>query len=124
MTYQKIQTIHSQHFFTRYPVINKKKEIVGIFNMEVFYWRLIKSKEAHWHDYIDKEVVFFSPDDKLDKVLVKLQNTNCRLGVIREKKKLLGIITLQDVLSALVGKIRDERDILLLPSRLNQSPRP
>jgi len=92
--------------------------------MEVFYWRLLKKKEAHWQDYIDKRVVRFSPEDKLDKVLIKLQTTNCRLGVIQEKKKFLGIITLQDVLSALVGKIRDERDILLLPSRLNQPPSP
>jgi CBS domain containing-hemolysin-like protein len=51
--------------------------------------------------------------------LVKLQNNNSRLAIIREKKKVLGIITLQDVLSTLVGKIKDEREILLLPRRLN-----
>ena len=61
----------------------------------------------------------FSPHDKLDKVLTKLQTANCRLAIVREKKRLLGIITLQDVLSSLVGKIRDEREILLLPRRLN-----
>jgi putative hemolysin len=124
MTYQEIQAIHSQQFFTRYPVFNKKKEVMGIFNMEVFYWRLIKKKVARWQDYIDKRVIRFSPSDKLDKVLIKLQTNNCRLAIIQEKKKLLGIITLQDVLGALVGKIRDEREILLLPSRLNQSPSP
>ncbi|CAG8834118.1 21069_t:CDS:1, partial [Racocetra persica] len=52
---------------------------------------------------------------KLDKVLTELQTTSSRMAVIQEKKKLLGIITLQDVLSALVGKIRDEKEILLLP---------
>jgi len=51
--------------------------------------------------------------------LVKLQTNNSRLAIIREKKKVLGIITLQDVLSALVGKIKDEREILLFPRRLN-----
>ncbi|CAG8755206.1 10422_t:CDS:2, partial [Cetraspora pellucida] len=55
--------------------------------------------------------------DKLDKVLTKLQTTNSRMAVIQEKKKLLGIITLQDVLSALVGKIKDEKEILSLPRR-------
>ncbi|CAJ0824668.1 6743_t:CDS:2 [Entrophospora sp. SA101] len=119
MSYSEIQNIHSQHFFTRYPVFNKKKEIIGIFNMEVFYWRLIKNKKARWQDYIDKKIVCFSPNDKLDTVLAKLQASNCRLAIIQEKKRLSGIITLQDVLSTLVGKIRDEREILLLPRRLD-----
>lgn len=119
MSYSETQAIHSRHFYTRYPVLNQKKEIIGIFNMEVFYWRLIKNKEARWQDYIDKKVIYFSPHDKLDKVLTKLQTSNCRLAAIREKKRLLGLITLQDVLSTLVGKIRDEREILLLPRRLN-----
>ena len=61
----------------------------------------------------------FSPQDKLDKVLTELRVNNCRLAIIQEKKKLLGIITLQDVLAALVGEIKDEREILLLPRRLN-----
>jgi len=87
--------------------------------MEVFYWRLMKNKEVRWQDYIDKKVIRFSPQDKLDKVLTKLQNNNCRLAIVQEKKRLLGIVTLQDVLGALVGKIRDEREILLLPHRLN-----
>ncbi|CAG8797321.1 19110_t:CDS:2, partial [Racocetra persica] len=81
MPYPEIQAIHSREFFTRYPILNQKKE------------------------------------DKLDKVLTKLQTTNSRMAVIQEKKKLLGIITLQDVLSALVGKIKDEKEILLLPRR-------
>jgi CBS domain containing-hemolysin-like protein len=46
MSYEEVQAVHSRHFFTRYPVINKKKEVVGIFNMEVFYWRVIKNKKA------------------------------------------------------------------------------
>ncbi|KLL04533.1 MAG: hymolysin-related protein [Mycoplasmataceae bacterium RV_VA103A] len=117
MPYSEIQAIHSREFFTRYPVLNQKKEIVGTFNMELFYWRLIKNKEIRWQDYIDKRIIRFSPQDKLDKVLTELQTTSSRMAVIQEKKKLLGIITLQDVLSALVGKIRDEKEILLLPGR-------
>ena len=116
MTYQEIQTIHSQHFFTRYPVLNQKNEVLGVFNLEMFHWRLMmKSKEFHWKDYIDKRVIYFSHQDRLDKVLTKLQVNNCRLAIIQQKKRFLGIITLQDVLEVLVGKIRDEREMLLIP---------
>jgi CBS domain containing-hemolysin-like protein len=122
MTYSEIQTIHSKHFFTRYPIIDKKKGVVGVFNVELFYWKLIKNKEVKWQNYIDKGIVIFDSNEKLDKILTKLKNTNSRLAIVQEKKKLLGIITLQDVLGALVGKIRDEREILLLPSHLDELP--
>lgn len=122
MSYSEIQAIHSKHFFTRYPIINKKKEIIGVFNVELFYWKLIKNKEVKWQNYIDKEIVIFDSNDKLDKILTKLKNTNSRLAIVQEKKKILGIITLQDVLGALVGKIRDEREILLLPRHLDEIP--
>jgi CBS domain containing-hemolysin-like protein len=119
MTYSEIQNVHFQQFFTRYPVLNQKKEVVGIFNIEIFYWRLIKNKSVCWQDYIDKKIIRFSPHDKLDKVLAKLQTNGSRLAVIQEKKKLLGIVTLQDVLGALVGKIKQEREILLFSRRFN-----
>ncbi|MDR1670634.1 MAG: CBS domain-containing protein [Spiroplasmataceae bacterium] len=122
MSYSEIQSIHSRHFFTRYPILNKKKEIIGIFNVELFYWKLIKNKEVKWQNYIDEGIVLFDSDEKLDKILTKLKTTNSRLAVVQEKKKPLGIITLQDVLGALVGKIRDEREILLLPSHLDELP--
>jgi len=119
MTYQEIQTIHSQQFFTRYPVINQKEEIIGIFNIDVFYWKLItkKNKNPYWQNYIDKKVFYFSPQDRLDKALTELQTNKCRLAIVKQKKRLLGIITLQDVLETLVGKIKDEREISLLPPR-------
>ncbi|WNE41154.1 MAG: Inosine-5'-monophosphate dehydrogenase [Mycoplasmataceae bacterium] len=122
MSYSEIQAIHSRHFFTRYPILNKRKEIIGIFNVELFYWKLIKNKEVKWQNYVDKGIVVFDSDEKLDKILTKLKNTSSRLAVVQEKKKILGIITLQDVLGALVGKIRDEREILLLPRHLDEFP--
>jgi len=64
-------------------------------------------------------VVTFSPEDKLDKVLTELRINNCRLAIIQQKSRLLGIVTLQDVLGALVGGIKDEREISLLPRRLD-----
>ena len=88
--------------------------------MEVFYWQLVmKNKKVRWQDYIDRKIIYFLPHDKLDKILTKLRGSNCRLAIIRKEKKMLGIVTIQDVLGALVGKIRDEREVLLLPRRLN-----
>jgi putative hemolysin len=118
MSYEEIQKIYLQHFFTRYPVLNKKKEVIGIFNLETFYWALIKDKNAIWQNQIDKKLIFVSPDEKLDKVFEKLQLNYCHLAIVKINKRLLGIITLQNILNSLVGKMSDEKD-RLLPRRLN-----
>lgn len=118
MSYEEIQKIYLQHFFTRYPVLNKKGEISGIFNLEKFHWTLIKDKNIAWQNQIEKKILFFSPQEKLDRVFEKLQINYCHLAIIKEKNKLLGIITLQNILNSLVGKMRDEKD-KLLPQRLN-----
>src|SRR6266513_160911 len=114
MTLGKIKQIHSQNFFTRYPVLDEKGNAIGVFNMEIFYWKLITKKEQNWQKHIDKKVICFSPDEKLDKVLTRLQSSNRRLAIVKEEKRIIGIVTLHDVLGTLVGKIGEERETLLL----------
>jgi CBS domain containing-hemolysin-like protein len=119
MDLEKIKKNHSHSFFTRYPVVDRKNRPIGVFNIEVFYWRLIIKKDENWQNHINKEVIYFSPDEKLDKVLSKLKRRNCRLAFVKEKERIIGIVTLHDVLSTLVGKIKDEREALLFPRLLN-----
>jgi CBS domain containing-hemolysin-like protein len=64
-------------------------------------------------------LIFVSPDEKLDKVFEKLQSNYCHLAIVKINKRLLGVITLQNILNSLVGrKMRDEKD-RLIPRRLN-----
>ena len=93
------------------PVINKKKQLVGIFNMKTFFREaLLKNKNIIWQDYINKEFVTVRPHEKLDKAFEKLQNNYCYLAIVKSGRDTLGIITLQDILNALVGKMKDEKD--------------
>src|SRR5581483_11258594 len=112
MNLEEIKKNHSRSFFNRYPVVDGKKKAIGVFNIEVFYWRLIIKKDENWQNHISKEIVCFSPDEKLDKVLSKIKRKNCRLAFVKKKGKIIGIVTLHDILSTLVGKIKDEREAL------------
>ena len=71
-----------------------------------------------WQDYINKEFVTVRPHEKLDKVFEKLQNNYCYLAIVKSSRSVLGIITLQDILNALVGKMKDEKDKTKRSSRL------
>ena len=37
MSYEEVQKTHLKHLFTRYPVLNKEKELIGVFNLKKFY---------------------------------------------------------------------------------------
>ena len=88
MSYEEVQKIYLKHLFTRYPVLNKKKEVIGIFNLETFYWSLIKNKNTTWQNQIDKKLIFVSPYEKLDKVFEKLQFNYCHLAIVQSQKAL------------------------------------
>lgn len=116
MDYHEVQRIHWKHFFTSYPVVNKKKKVIGVFNYEVFNWVQIKEKKAQWQDYITKPV-FLLPTVKLDYVLKKLQKKKCQMAIVQKKGLTVGIITLKNILESLVGKIPHDRDLNLLNNK-------
>jgi CBS domain containing-hemolysin-like protein len=106
-----LKRIYLKHLLDRYPVVNKKKQLVGIFSMKMFFREgLLKTKNTIWQDYINKEFVTVRPHEKLDKVFEKLQNNYCYLAIVKSGRSILGIITLQDTLNALVGKMKHEKD--------------
>jgi CBS domain containing-hemolysin-like protein len=49
----------------------------------------------------------------IDKVFEKIRTENYRMAIVKEKKEVVGIITLQDILVSLVGKMSDEKEKLL-----------
>jgi Mg2+/Co2+ transporter CorB len=62
---------------------------------------------------IDKKILFLSTYSSLDKSFDKMKIEKNRIAVVREGKEILGIVTLQDILVSLVGKMTDEKDKLL-----------
>jgi len=115
MNYEDIQKIYSQTLFNQYPVFNKKNKLVGIFDWKVFNWNLINKKNIDWKNQIEKDIIFVSPNEKVDKLFEKLQSKYCKLAIVRKNKNsenLLGLITLQDIIESLVGKIKNKKNKL------------
>jgi putative hemolysin len=119
ISYKKLQKTYLNHPFDRYPIINKKKQLVGTFSMKIFSRALLKNKNAVWQDYIDKEFITVQTQEKINKVFEKLQKKYRHLAIVKSNKNIIGIITLQDILNTLVGKMKDEKD--KLKSLINSS---
>ncbi|KYK31533.1 MAG: hypothetical protein AYK22_02245 [Thermoplasmatales archaeon SG8-52-3] len=98
-----IETGHS-----RFPVYKKnKKNIVGIAHVKD---ALLKDEKILVKE-IMKSVLFVQQNMKADDVLRKMQSKKFHMAVVKSKNhKILGIVTLEDLIEEIFGEIVDEHD--------------
>jgi len=97
--------------YTRIPVFEHNKDnIVGILNIKDIILELedIKKIEIELNKYI-RPVIFITKNEKITNAFKLMQTNKQALLVVRdEKEKVVGVITLEDIIEKLVGTIIDE----------------
>ena len=94
--------------YTRFPVENKNG-IVGFINVKDFILLHQKDKELTISDIL-QPIQTFKATEKIDDVFRKMQKKHHSFGIVKEKGKLLGIVTMEDAIEEIVGNIYDEYD--------------
>ncbi|CAJ0641746.1 13046_t:CDS:2 [Entrophospora sp. SA101] len=81
MTFKEILQIYYKYHYTRYPVLSEERKLVDL-------------------------------NTKLNTAFETCQKSCQHLAIVVDKqKKFIGIITLEDILESLVGKIEDENEV-------------
>ena len=88
------------HKISGLPVVDKDENIVGIIT-EKDLLNLVF--DGHWHDItvgevMTKDVVYFSPDDNIDLIALKISQRRFRRVPIVENKKVVGIVSRRDII--------------------------
>lgn len=100
--------------YTRLPV-SKNDEIIGILNLKNLLNKYMEEK--NWNFKIDSSMldltIFTSKTEKLDDLLKKMKMLKKHMAIVLENKKIIGLITLEDLLEELVGEIYDEQDVIV-----------
>ena len=68
-----------------------------------------KDKELTISDIL-QPIQTFKATEKIDDVFRKMQKKHHSFGIVKEKGKLLGIVTMEDAIEEIVGNIYDEYD--------------
>lgn len=100
------ETVHS-----RLPVIGRNGSVKGILQIRRFMREYIKNHHLVLASVIDYPY-FVRPDAEIDGLLNQMSNHRRNLAIVKDESgKILGILTVEDILEQLVGEIYDEDDI-------------
>jgi CBS domain containing-hemolysin-like protein len=106
-TIQDLKKLVVKTGHSRFPVFNKKKQIVGVVYLKD---ALLKDKDIILES-IMKSILKISPNMKVDNVLRKMQKKKVHMAILETKKdKILGLVTMEDLIEEVFGEIKDEHD--------------
>lgn len=98
--------------YTRMPVYyDKLDSVIGVLNVKdiLVTYPKIKAKGLSIKD-IMRNAYFVSSTDKIDDVFKDMQEKRIAMAVVMEKQKVVGLVTMEDILEEIVGNIFDEYD--------------
>ena len=110
-SYDTIQEVFEKYNYSRLPIAktNKVNTIYGIIYQKEFYEMLINDEKDL--KSIIAEPIITKPNIKISRLLKTLQKEHQHMAFVRSNNKIIGIITLEDIIEELVGEIEDEYDI-------------
>lgn len=98
-----------QHQYSRYPIVNASGMVTGIIHIKDIFVALRKNADFTDIKSLTRPVEQVSPDVHATEVFRKLQNGAPHFTVVGyENAPPIGFITLDNLLAAMVGDIRDE----------------
>ena len=109
--YDTIQEVFKKYNYSRLPISKTTKvgNIYGIIYQKEFYEMLINDEQDL--KSIIASPIITKPNIKISRLLKTLQKEHQHMAFVQSKNKIIGIITLEDIIEELVGEIEDEYDI-------------
>ena len=98
-----------EHRYSRYPIMNNNGNVTGVVHIKDIFVALLKDKTFRDIHSIASPAQLVSPDANATELFRKLQKGAPHFTVVGYKNQPpMGFVTLDNLLSALVGNIRDE----------------
>jgi len=110
---KKVLNNIKKYKYTRIPVFEGNKDhIIGILNVKDIAIHLADDKELDFNlRSVLRPVMFTNKEEKIPYAFKNMQiNRQSIMIVVDEKEKVVGLITMEDIIEELVGKIFDEYD--------------
>jgi len=88
---------------------SKLDSAYGVIHQKDLFELLVKG-EKDVNKIIMTDIVVCKPTHKISRLFKKLQAAHQHLAIVKDEEKVVGIVTMEDILEELVGEIKDEND--------------
>ena len=107
---QEISNEISKYKYTRIPVYEKNKDnVIGVLNIKDIILQYSKDNNMDIDlRKILREPLYIKKDELINDVLKDLTLNKKHLAIVKEDNKVIGMITMEDILEKIVGTIDDE----------------
>ncbi len=116
---EELEQVLVENRYSRIPVIDEKNNVMGVLNIKNF---LINKTNSEYDKLFLNgaltEPIFLDKDEVAKNAFNKLRQERKSMAIIvddidnkEENKKMIGILTIEDLLEEIVGEIYDENDI-------------
>lgn len=111
ITKKELNSVLKKKMHTRFPMINSKGEIKSILSAKKYLIDKLKKEEKPLKEYMINFTKFFDDDNPFH-IFEALRNRREKMATIVDStEKLIGIITIEDIIELMLGSIYDEDDI-------------
>lgn len=110
---EKILQNIEKYKYTRIPVYETNKDnVIGIFNIKDVFLQYARNKKINLNlNSLIRKVMFVYNNQKISEVFRSMQANDQAIAIaIDNNKKVVGLITMEDILERIVGQIFDEYD--------------
>lgn len=92
-------------------------DVIGIVNVKEVLWRIVQEPEDLEEDGLKRllgeaarKPLFVSAEDDVTQLLQAFSKRHDHLALVKEGERIVGIVTLEDVIEELIGEVDDEYD--------------
>jgi len=102
---EKLNQIILNTNYSRFPIYDGEKDnIVGILVLKTYFEEYVKDPHLDVRSILE-EVVYIDVNSKLDDAFDKLNAQKVHLGIVTKEDKMIGIVTMEDILEELIDDI-------------------
>ncbi|ATP39546.1 transporter associated domain protein [Solibacillus sp. R5-41] len=118
-TLEQMIAVIEEFEYTRYPVIDvtkKKNDVIGFINTKEMLTDIAVGRSNDRTAFIH-DILRFKHSTAIKEVFLKMQQSHKHMGVVTDGKgAIIGLVTMEDILSEIVGEIQDDGDIVFTTS--------
>lgn len=97
--------------FSRIPVyVGARDKIVGILLVKKYLAAYLENPTVNFFDYIEKPYVV-TPSIKIDDLVDGFRQKKTQVALVKKDDKLIGMVTMEDILEELVGPIGERYEV-------------